>query len=352
MRSATATRVAARSATSTRSRAGSRPGLRARGIGPGDAVAFQLPNWVEAAATFYARAPTSAPSSCRSCTSTGPRRSATSCGSTGVKALVTADRFGHLDFLANLDDAARRTCPTSSWSPSSATTAPAPATSRSTTWPPSEPARRRRRRRPGRARRSSRTRRARRRTRRASCTRTARSLPRSASSAAMQADRGTRPRWSGRAGRPRHRHARRAADPGVTAATAIHLIDVWDPGACSPRCSRTDCRPGSGATFFLTSLLDHPDFDPRAHAAADALRRPRRLGGPGRGGRAGDRARHLDRAAASARPSTRRSPAATPRRRRATSALTPTARPLPGVEMRLVDDDGNDVERRASRARS
>jgi acyl-CoA synthetase len=29
-------------------------GLRGRGIGPGDAVAFQLPNWLEAAATFYA----------------------------------------------------------------------------------------------------------------------------------------------------------------------------------------------------------------------------------------------------------------------------------------------------------
>ena len=29
-------------------------GLRARGIEPGDAVAFQLPNWLEAAATFYA----------------------------------------------------------------------------------------------------------------------------------------------------------------------------------------------------------------------------------------------------------------------------------------------------------
>ena len=29
-------------------------GLRARGLGPGDMVAFQLPNWVEAAVTFYA----------------------------------------------------------------------------------------------------------------------------------------------------------------------------------------------------------------------------------------------------------------------------------------------------------
>ena len=31
-------------------------GLRARGVGPGDVVAFQLPNWVEAAATFWASA--------------------------------------------------------------------------------------------------------------------------------------------------------------------------------------------------------------------------------------------------------------------------------------------------------
>ena len=29
-------------------------GLRARGVGPGDVVAFQLPNWMEAAATFWA----------------------------------------------------------------------------------------------------------------------------------------------------------------------------------------------------------------------------------------------------------------------------------------------------------
>ncbi|WP_328358838.1 AMP-binding protein [Mycobacterium sp. NBC_00419] len=31
-------------------------GLRARGVGPGDVIAFQLPNWVEAAATFWASA--------------------------------------------------------------------------------------------------------------------------------------------------------------------------------------------------------------------------------------------------------------------------------------------------------
>src|ERR1700744_1336196 len=31
-------------------------GLRARGVGAGDVVAFQLPNWMEAAATFWASA--------------------------------------------------------------------------------------------------------------------------------------------------------------------------------------------------------------------------------------------------------------------------------------------------------
>jgi acyl-CoA synthetase len=31
-------------------------GLRARGVGPGDVIAFQVPNWVEAAATFWASA--------------------------------------------------------------------------------------------------------------------------------------------------------------------------------------------------------------------------------------------------------------------------------------------------------
>ena len=40
-------------------------GLRDAGIGPGDVVAFQLPNWIEAAATFYG-ASASRPSTMRS----------------------------------------------------------------------------------------------------------------------------------------------------------------------------------------------------------------------------------------------------------------------------------------------
>ena len=41
-------------ATSRWSRAGWQPGFKARGVGPGDVVALQLPNWMEAAATFWA----------------------------------------------------------------------------------------------------------------------------------------------------------------------------------------------------------------------------------------------------------------------------------------------------------
>ncbi|MFM8972442.1 MAG: AMP-binding protein, partial [Actinomycetota bacterium] len=77
-------------------------GLRSRGIGAGDVVSFQLPNWVEAAATFYA------------CTYVGavvvpivhfygPKEVGYILRKTRVRALITADRFGHQDFLANLD---------------------------------------------------------------------------------------------------------------------------------------------------------------------------------------------------------------------------------------------------------
>jgi acyl-CoA synthetase len=45
----------------------------------------------------------------------------------------------------------------------------------------------------------------------------------------------------------------------------IHLIDVWDP-ATVLRCMAEDgLMSGAGATFFLTSLLDHPDFDRDVH---------------------------------------------------------------------------------------
>ncbi|HEY2812804.1 MAG TPA: AMP-binding protein [Acidimicrobiales bacterium] len=45
----------------------------------------------------------------------------------------------------------------------------------------------------------------------------------------------------------------------------IHLVDVWDPGAVLRQMAEDELMSGAGATFFLTSLLDHPDFDPDVH---------------------------------------------------------------------------------------
>ena len=108
-----ACRTAARSARSTRSPRRVAAGLRARGIGPGDAVAFQLPNWREAAATFYAITYLGA-IVVPIVHFYGPKEVGYILRKTGVKALVTADRFGHQDFLVNLAGM-RDSLPTLEW---------------------------------------------------------------------------------------------------------------------------------------------------------------------------------------------------------------------------------------------
>jgi acyl-CoA synthetase (AMP-forming)/AMP-acid ligase II len=40
----------------------------------------------------------------------------------------------------------------------------------------------------------------------------------------------------------------------------VNLVDVWDPGAVLRLMSEEGLGMGGGATYFLTSLLDHPDF--------------------------------------------------------------------------------------------
>jgi acyl-CoA synthetase (AMP-forming)/AMP-acid ligase II len=42
--------------------------------------------------------------------------------------------------------------------------------------------------------------------------------------------------------------------------TGVHLIDVWDPGRVLELMLSERLTMGGGATYFLTSLLDHPDF--------------------------------------------------------------------------------------------
>ena len=47
----------------------------------------------------------------------------------------------------------------------------------------------------------------------------------------------------------------------------VHLIDVWEPGRVLQAMLEEGCSAGQGSTFFLISLLDHPDFDPVRHVA-------------------------------------------------------------------------------------
>ena len=76
-------------------------GLAARGIGPGDAVAFQFPNWMEAAASFWA---------CSLLGVTlvpvvhiyGPKELQYVLRNTRARALLTADRFGERDYCETL----------------------------------------------------------------------------------------------------------------------------------------------------------------------------------------------------------------------------------------------------------
>ena len=76
-------------------------GLRALGLGPGDVVAFQLPNWVEAAITFYA---------CAMLGVTlvpivhfyGPKEVGFILRQSGARALVIVARIGQRDYLAEL----------------------------------------------------------------------------------------------------------------------------------------------------------------------------------------------------------------------------------------------------------
>jgi len=76
-------------------------GLRALGLGPGDVVAFQLPNWVEAAITFYA---------CSMVGVTlvpivhfyGPKEVGFILRQSGARALIIVSRIGQRDYLAEL----------------------------------------------------------------------------------------------------------------------------------------------------------------------------------------------------------------------------------------------------------
>ena len=77
-------------------------GLRAAGVGPGDVVAFQIPSWVEAAATFWGIAQSGA-TILPIVHFYGPREVGFILRQSEARVFVTADRFRSLDYLASLD---------------------------------------------------------------------------------------------------------------------------------------------------------------------------------------------------------------------------------------------------------
>lgn len=120
----------------------------------------------------------------------------------------------------------------------------------------------------------------------------------------------------------------------------IELIDRWDPGRVLSIMEQENLGPGGGATIFLTSLLDHPDFGPQH------LERMPRFGLGGspipvavaeRGEAMGIR---VTRAYGSTEhPSITGSPVDDPAAKRNRT----DGRPMPGVEIRIVDPDGADL---------
>ena len=127
----------------------------------------------------------------------------------------------------------------------------------------------------------------------------------------------------------------------IVAGSGLNLLDRWDPGLVLRTMAAERLTSGSGATFFLTSLLDHPDFDPAVHAPlmarvgmggapipAEVARRATELG------------ISLTRSYGSTEhPSITGSSHDDPEDVR----LYTDGAPLPGVDLRLVDEDGRDV---------
>jgi acyl-CoA synthetase (AMP-forming)/AMP-acid ligase II len=120
----------------------------------------------------------------------------------------------------------------------------------------------------------------------------------------------------------------------------INVIDRWDPKRVLDIMLEADIGAGAGASVFLASLLDHPDFSPQ-----HARRMPRvGLGGAPVPVALGERAAAYDIAIVRAYGSTEHPSVSgssfddEAAKRHGTDGIA-----LPGVELRLLDDDGEPV---------
>jgi acyl-CoA synthetase (AMP-forming)/AMP-acid ligase II len=310
--------------------------LRAEGLEPGDVVAFQLPNWREAIVAFYALAiggyvlvPI--------VHIYGPKEVRFILAECGARAYISADRFGHVDFLDIVDGADAATLPELSLH--LVVGDASPSRIRRIGWDVVDAA------------------------------------PSVESAVAVEPDDVCVLAYtSGTTSAPKgvmhsHRtllaeldHMRAWITPGapnlmgspVTHATGmlgavlapvtlgqdIHVIDRWDPTRVLDIMLEADVGAGTGAAVFLASVLDHPDFTAE-HAA-----RMKRVGLGGApvpvalGEKAAAHGITVMRAYGSTEhPSISGSTFDDPAdKRHATDG-----RPLPGVELRVLDERGEPV---------
>jgi acyl-CoA synthetase len=308
--------------------------LRAAGIGPGDAVAFQLPNCVEAAVTFYAVAFAGA-TVVPIVHFYGTKEVAYILRRTPVRAFVTIDAFGRTDFLAGLDrladelaaidvvavagaDAGGRTPfadleggePLAGPVPGDPTSPALVAYTSGTTADPK------------------------------GVVHSHRTLGAEVRQMVGETDRSGPPNLVGAP----VGHAigmLGALLAPVVLGRPVHLLDAWDPAAVLRIMAEHRVAAGSGATYFLQSLLDHPDLTPEHRH----LMRSTGLGGAAVPAAVAEQARDLGisivrKYGSTEHPSITGAVHGDPEDKR----LYTDGHPCAGVEIRLIDADGRDVE--------
>jgi acyl-CoA synthetase (AMP-forming)/AMP-acid ligase II len=306
-------------------------GLRAAGVQAGDPVAFQAPNWLETAATFYAIAFLGAVP-VPIVHFYGPKEVGFILRQSGARVLVTADKFGHIDFLGNLAEV-RPTAPSLEQVfvigddvPADARPYAALLEADSIDGPvPTDPMA------PALVAYTSGT------------TADPKGVVHSHRTIGFEIKQLTD--LNANAGLPMLVGAPVGHGIGMLAALlipvrkrdGIYLIDQWDPGRVLAGMFEDHVSAGSGSTYFLTSLLDHPDFTPE-HAA---LMSHVGLGGSPVPAAVGERANALGISTVRSFGSTEH-PSITgclhtdPLVKR----MNTDGRPMLGVEMQLRDDDG------------
>ena len=305
--------------------------LQARGIGAGDVVAFQLPNWVEAAVTFWAAAFVGAVVT-PIVHFYGPKEVGYILRRTGVRALVTAARFGHQDYLASLDELRKDAPeleligvvgegPVPAWATPFDVLLGHDALGQPVGIDPTAPAL-------------------------VAYTSGTTADPKGVVHSHRTIGFEIRQLSGMQSGNP---PLLVGAPVGhgigmlsglllpVWKREPIHLIDVWDPGAVLAAMVEDHVASGSGATYFLTSLLDHPDCSP-AHLE---LMSRIGLGGSPVPSAVTERMAALGISAVRSYGSTEH-PSSTGSRHEEPEAKRhyTDGHPLAGVELRLVDEDG------------